>query len=186
MVSTPARDTTPDAARDPDGRPYADAFRPATLDWDGWTCADCIVCATGRQCADCRACTNFALPYPPHWAQAWTEGHPERGIEAFGGPGGMSAGRALVDDSGDWVLIEFNRDAAATARAAGHWVVEADIRTLDPPPPGPAARPPLPRLPAVPDPLRRGQAQRMEHRRDRRTPVRHVAGVRGLRLPGGR
>ncbi|MFF6931656.1 class I SAM-dependent methyltransferase [Streptomyces californicus] len=132
MVSTPARDTTPDAATDPDGRPYADAFRPATLNWDGWTCADCIVCATGRQCADCRACTNFALPYPPHWAQAWTEGHPERGIEAFGGPGGMSAGRALVDDSGDWVLIEFNRDAAATARAAGHWVVEADIRTLDP------------------------------------------------------
>ncbi|WP_439081491.1 hypothetical protein [Streptomyces sp. WL006] len=132
MVSTPARDTTPDAARDPDGRPYADGFRPATLDWDGWTCADCIVCATGRQCADCRACTNFALPYPPHWVQAWTEGHPERGIEAFGGPGGMSAGRALVDDSGDWVLIEFNRDAAATARAAGHWVVEADIRTLDP------------------------------------------------------
>lgn len=59
-------------------------------------------------------------------------GEPERGSEAFGGQGGMSAGRALVDGGGDWVLIECNRDAAATARAAGHWVVEADIRTLDP------------------------------------------------------
>ncbi|MET8661388.1 DNA cytosine methyltransferase [Streptomyces griseus] len=132
MVSTLAPDTAPHAATDPDGRPYAHGFRPATLDWDGWTCADCIVCATGRQCADCRACTNFAFPYPPHWARPWTEGDPERGIEAFGGPGGMSAGRNLVDNTGDWVLIEINRDAAATARAAGHWVVEADIRTLDP------------------------------------------------------
>ncbi|MFY0515986.1 DNA cytosine methyltransferase [Streptomyces anulatus] len=132
MVSTPARDTAPDPAADPDGRPYANGFRPATLEWDGWTCADCIVCATGRQCADCRACTNFASPYPPHWARPRAEGDPERGIEAFGGPGGMSAGRNLVDDTGDWVLIELDRHAAATARAAGHWVIEADIRTLDP------------------------------------------------------
>ncbi|MFJ6889908.1 hypothetical protein ACIQRC_34385 [Streptomyces californicus] len=132
MVSTPVRGTASDAATDPDGRPYAIGFQPATLDWDGWTCADCIVCATGRQCADCRACTNFAFPYPPHWARPWTESDPERGVEAFGGPAGMSTGRDLVDNTGDWVLIEFNRDAAATARAAGHWVVEADIRTLDP------------------------------------------------------
>ncbi|GAA5216976.1 hypothetical protein [Streptomyces thinghirensis] len=121
------------AATDEDGRPYANGFKPAVYDWDGWTCEDdCTVCATGADCADCRACTDFAFPYPPHWARTWQEGEPERGVEAFGGPGGMSAGRELVDDGGDWVLIEQNRDAAATARAAGHWVVEADIRTLDP------------------------------------------------------
>ncbi|MFI9311210.1 hypothetical protein [Streptomyces triculaminicus] len=132
MVSTLARDAAPDTATDPDGRPYANGFRPAVLEWDGWTCADCIVCGLGAACADCRACTTFAFPYPPRWARPWAPGMPERGIEAFGGPGGMSAGRRLVDDGGDWVLIEFNRDAAATARAAGHWVIEADIRTLDP------------------------------------------------------
>lgn len=121
------------AATDEDGRLYANGFTPAVYDWDGWTCEDdCTVCDTGADCADCRACTDFAFPYPPHWARTWQEGEPERGVEAFGGPGGMSAGRELVDDGGDWVLIEQNRDAVATARAAGHWVVEADIRTLDP------------------------------------------------------
>lgn len=121
------------AATDEDGRLYANGFSPAVYDWDGWTCEDdCTVCHTGADCANCRACTDFAAPYPPHWARTWQEGEPERGVEAFGGPGGMSAGRELVDDGGDWVLIEQNRDAAATARAAGHWVVEADIRTLDP------------------------------------------------------
>ncbi|MGA5182899.1 hypothetical protein ACPCBF_24490 [Streptomyces pseudogriseolus] len=120
-------------ATDEDGRPYANGFAPAVYDWDGWTCEDnCTTCETGADCADCRACTDFAFPYPPHWARTWQEGEPERGIEAFGGPGGMATGRELVDDGGDWVLIEQNRDAAATARAAGHWVVEADIRTLDP------------------------------------------------------
>ncbi|MGV9921516.1 hypothetical protein ACWDUK_30555 [Streptomyces cellulosae] len=119
-------------ATDEDGRPYANGFALAVYDWDGWTCEDdCTVCATGVDCADCRACTDFAFPYPPHWARTWQEGEPERGIEAFGGPGGMATGRELVDDGGDWVLIEQNRDAAATARAAGHWVVQADIRTLD-------------------------------------------------------
>ncbi|MFD6334897.1 hypothetical protein ACFWGI_35715 [Streptomyces niveus] len=101
-------------------------------EWDGWTCADCTVCGAGADCADCQQCTDFAFPYPPHWAGDWQQGEPERGVEAFGGPGGMAAGRELVDAGGDWVLIEQNRDAAATARAAGHWVVEADIRTLDP------------------------------------------------------
>jgi site-specific DNA-cytosine methylase len=121
------------AAKDVDGRPYANGFTPAVYDWDGWTCENnCTVCETGADCADCRACTNFAFPYPPHWARTWQEGEPERGVEAFGGPGGMATGRELVDDGGDWVLIEQNRDAAATARAAGYWVVEADIRTLDP------------------------------------------------------
>jgi len=91
-----------------------------------------MVCGTGAACVDCQACTHFAFPYPPHWARPWVEGEPERGIEVFGGPGGMSAGRNLVDDGGEWVLIEYNRHAAATARAAGHWVIEADIRTLDP------------------------------------------------------
>ncbi|MEE1737085.1 DNA cytosine methyltransferase [Streptomyces sp. BE147] len=111
---------------------YANGFRSAVFGWDGWTCADCAVCVTGVACEACADCTAFAAPYPPHWARDWEEGEPERGVEAFGGPGGNAAGRDLVDDSGDWVFIEWNRDAAATARAAGRWVVEADIRTLDP------------------------------------------------------
>ncbi|MFI0901896.1 hypothetical protein [Streptomyces sp. NPDC020983] len=119
------------AAVDEDGRPYANGFRPAVLEWDGWTCADCIVCGMGAACADCEACTSFAAPYPPHWARDWQPGEPERGVEIFGGPGGMSAGRGLVD-GGDWVLIELDPNAAATARAAGHWVIQADVRTLDP------------------------------------------------------
>ncbi len=122
-----------DAATDENGYPYANDFQPTTYPWDGWTCDNnCTVCTTGADCADCQACTDFASPYPPHWARNWHEGEPERGVEAFGGAGGMSTGRALVDASGDWALIEQNRDAAATARAAGHWVVQADIRTLDP------------------------------------------------------
>ena len=125
-------DAASDVATDEYGRPYANGFRPAVYEWDGWTCANCAACGTGAACADCDDCTAFAAPYPPHWARDWQEGDPERGVEIFGGPGGMSAGRELVDDSGDWVLIEWNRDAAATARAAGHWVVEADVRTLDP------------------------------------------------------
>ncbi|MFJ8785705.1 hypothetical protein [Streptomyces sp. NPDC102476] len=127
MTATPTAEVM-----DEEGRPYANGFRPAVFEWDGWTCADCTVCGAGVTCADCKDCTAFAAPYPPHWARDWQEGEPERGVEAFGGPGGMSAGRGLVDDGGDWALIENNRDAAATARAAGHWVVEADIRTLDP------------------------------------------------------
>ncbi|WP_327286657.1 DNA cytosine methyltransferase [Streptomyces sp. NBC_01205] len=132
MADTHVRTKSIGVATDEEGRPYANGFRPATLDWDGWTCADCTACASGVACADCQECTTFAAPYPPHWAKEWQEGEPERGVEIFGGPGGMSAGRELVDDGGDWVLIEWNRDAAATARAAGHWVVEADVRTLDP------------------------------------------------------
>ncbi|SFF74714.1 C-5 cytosine-specific DNA methylase [Actinacidiphila alni] len=119
-------------ALDAEQRPYTAGFRPAVYDWDGWTCADCPVCGAGAACADCAACTAFAAPYPPHWAKDWRPGEPYRGIELFGGPGGMAAGRSLVDRGGDWVLIEVNPHAAATARAAGHWVVEADVRTLDP------------------------------------------------------
>ena len=134
MTDTRERAESAGAATDEEGRPYANGFRPATLEWDGWTCADCTICGAGSACADCQECTAFAAPYPPHWAKDWQEGEPERGVEIFGGPGGMSTGRGLVDDGGDWVLIEWNRDAAATARAAGHWVVEADVRTLDPEP----------------------------------------------------
>ncbi|PJE97097.1 hypothetical protein CUT44_14015 [Streptomyces carminius] len=132
MEDTCMRSGADGAAADGQGRPYANGFQPAVFEWDGWTCADCAVCGTGAACEDCAQCTAFAAPYPPHWARDWQEGEPERGVEIFGGPGGMSAGRGLVDGGGDWVLIEWNRDAAATARAAGHWVVEADVRTLDP------------------------------------------------------
>ncbi|MFD8335514.1 hypothetical protein ACFV42_23070 [Streptomyces solisilvae] len=133
---------------DPDGRAaYANGFRPAVLDgyvpadgsrwpgyvWAGWWCdTDCGQCATGTECADCLACTQFAAPYPAHWSRTPREGEPYRGVEIFGGPGGMSAARRIVDRGGDWVLIESNPDAADTARAAGHYVICADVRTQDP------------------------------------------------------
>ncbi|RLV10245.1 hypothetical protein CTZ27_03230 [Streptomyces griseocarneus] len=139
----PRDDAEPLPVCDGEGRPYV-GFRPAVLDgytaaryggweWSGWWCdTHCETCAGGAECADCPECTAFAAPYPPHWARDERPGEPYRGVEAFGGPGGMSQARRIVDRGGDWVLIEWNRDAAATARAAGHWVVEADIRTLDP------------------------------------------------------
>ncbi|GHH31428.1 hypothetical protein Srubr_26790 [Streptomyces rubradiris] len=41
-MTTPVCDTASEPATDKDGRPYANGFRPAVLEWDGWTCADCI------------------------------------------------------------------------------------------------------------------------------------------------
>ncbi|MCK2145330.1 DNA cytosine methyltransferase (plasmid) [Streptomyces sp. WAC00276] len=123
-MSTPVCEAAPE--------PVTSHFRPAVREWDGWTCARCLLCALGVACADCKDCTAFAAPYPPHWARDWREGEPERGVELFGGCGGMSAGREMVAPVGDWVLVEADQHAAATARAAGHWVVEADIRALDP------------------------------------------------------
>jgi site-specific DNA-cytosine methylase len=52
-------------------------------------------------------------------------------LEGFAGPGGLGEGLALlgVDDS---LGIELNADACATAEAAGHRRLRADIRSIDP------------------------------------------------------
>lgn len=107
---------------------------------DDWTCDDdCRVCATGARCEDCRDCTQFAAPYPSHWATLEREGGPARMLDICHGPGGMAEGRRLaLADSGDAsaevdaVGVEINPGAAATATAAGHRVIVTDVRALDP------------------------------------------------------
>jgi site-specific DNA-cytosine methylase len=107
---------------------------------DDWTCDDdCRACATGARCEDCQDCTQFAAPYPPHWATLEREGGPARMLDICHGPGGMAEGRRLaLADGGDAsaevdaVGVEINSGAAATATAAGHRVIVADVRTLDP------------------------------------------------------
>lgn len=87
MADTHVRTESTGVATDEEGRPYANGFRPATLDWDGWTCADCTACGAGAACADCQECTAFAAPYPPHWAKEWQEGQPDRSVEGRARPG---------------------------------------------------------------------------------------------------
>ncbi|MYT25998.1 DUF3560 domain-containing protein [Streptomyces sp. SID7760] len=101
-------------------------------EWLGWTCADCTTCAGEAKCAECADCTEFAAPCPPRWARDWQKGEPERCVEIFGGPGGMQEARRLMMAGWDVVAIEWDEGAAATARAAGHTVIVADVRTLDP------------------------------------------------------
>ncbi|MFC9342871.1 hypothetical protein ACFT0G_06100 [Streptomyces sp. NPDC057020] len=63
----------------------------------------------------------------------WREGDPVRMVEVCHGPGGMATGRGIVGADGvDAIGFEIDPDTAATARAAGHTVVCADIRTIDP------------------------------------------------------
>ncbi|MGH3382660.1 MAG: DNA cytosine methyltransferase [Actinoallomurus sp.] len=52
-------------------------------------------------------------------------------LEGFAGPGGLSEAAAMLGIS-DVVGVETNTDACATARAAGHKRLQADIRDLDP------------------------------------------------------
>ncbi|WP_331762501.1 hypothetical protein OG612_45570 (plasmid) [Streptomyces sp. NBC_01527] len=75
---------------------------------------------------------RLAAPWPVRWLEPWVEGEPKRMVELFGGPGGMGKGRDLLGVPVDCVAVEKNEGAAATARAAGHQVIVADIRTLDP------------------------------------------------------
>lgn len=54
-----------------------------------------------------------------------------RVLEGFAGPGGLSEGARMVGIT-DVLGIETNADACATAEAAGHRRLQADIRSLDP------------------------------------------------------
>lgn len=53
-------------------------------------------------------------------------------IEAFAGPGGMSEGLRLAGHTGPAVGIEWDTNACATAEAAGHARLCADVAGLDP------------------------------------------------------
>ncbi|MFM9629788.1 MULTISPECIES: DNA cytosine methyltransferase [Streptomyces] len=74
-----------------------------------------------------------ASPFPGRWLLDPLPGDPIRVIELFAGPGGWSEGLATVlGVTVDSVGIDVSKDACATARAAGHFRICADITTLDP------------------------------------------------------
>ncbi|MGW0033024.1 DNA cytosine methyltransferase [Streptomyces sp. NPDC003314] len=74
-----------------------------------------------------------AAPFPGRWLLDPLPGDPIRVLELFAGPGGWSEGIATVlGVKVDAVGIDLSKDACATARAAGHHRICADITTLDP------------------------------------------------------
>jgi DNA (cytosine-5)-methyltransferase 1 len=50
-------------------------------------------------------------------------------LDLFAGPGGWDEGARLTGYDGPLVGIEWDRDACATAAAAGHWRIRADVAT---------------------------------------------------------
>ncbi|MFD5856110.1 DNA cytosine methyltransferase [Streptomyces chartreusis] len=74
-----------------------------------------------------------ASPFPGRWLLHPLPGDPIRVIELFAGPGGWSEGiAAVLGVAVDAVGIDISKDACATARAAGHFRICADITALDP------------------------------------------------------
>ncbi|MET8696878.1 DNA cytosine methyltransferase [Streptomyces bauhiniae] len=74
-----------------------------------------------------------AAPFPGRWLLDPLPGDPIRVVELFAGPGGWSEGiAAVLGIAVDAVGIDISKDACATARAAGHHRICADITTLDP------------------------------------------------------
>ncbi|MFG2986180.1 DNA cytosine methyltransferase [Streptomyces sp. NPDC048258] len=74
-----------------------------------------------------------ATPWPARWMLSKRPEDPERWIELFAGPGGWSEGMATVlGIKVDAIGVDKSADACATARAAGHQRICADITTLDP------------------------------------------------------
>ncbi|MER7952035.1 DNA cytosine methyltransferase [Streptomyces sp. NPDC096079] len=74
-----------------------------------------------------------AAPWPAEWLLAPLPGDPIRVVELFAGPGGWSEGiAAVLGVKVDAVGVDISSDACATARAAGHRRICADITTLDP------------------------------------------------------
>ncbi|MEU7643328.1 hypothetical protein [Streptomyces huasconensis] len=74
-----------------------------------------------------------AAPWPVRWLFPPEPGDPDRVVYPFSGPGGLEVGiRDVLGHNLDIVGIEINKDAAATAVAAGFQRIVADVRTLDP------------------------------------------------------
>ncbi|WP_406730679.1 DNA cytosine methyltransferase [Streptomyces sp. NBC_01794] len=74
-----------------------------------------------------------AAPWPAEWLLAPLPGDLIRVVELFAGPGGWSEGiAAVLGVKVDAVGVDISPDACATARAAGHRRICADITTLDP------------------------------------------------------
>lgn len=75
----------------------------------------------------------IAHPWPVAWLFPPRHGDPQRVVNLFAGPGGWEQGLRVLDPSGfDVVGVEIGWDASATAVAAGHRRIVADVRTLDP------------------------------------------------------
>ncbi|GGU41663.1 hypothetical protein GCM10010211_00830 [Streptomyces albospinus] len=74
-----------------------------------------------------------AAPWPVRWLFPPKPGDPDRVVYPFSGPGGLEVGiRDVLGHNLDIIGIELNKDAAATATAAGFQRIVADVRTLDP------------------------------------------------------
>ncbi|MCD9904555.1 DNA cytosine methyltransferase [Streptomyces sp. MT29] len=74
-----------------------------------------------------------AAPWPAEWLLTPLPTDPIRVVELFAGPGGWSEGiAAVLGVAVDSCGVDISPDACATARAAGHRRICADITTLDP------------------------------------------------------
>ncbi|SEM65786.1 DNA cytosine methyltransferase [Streptacidiphilus jiangxiensis] len=75
---------------------------------------------------------RLAHPWPIEWLFPPKPGDPPRIINLFAGAGGWEQSLSLLDGEFDVVGVEIGFDAAATAVAAGHRRIVADVRSLDP------------------------------------------------------
>lgn len=79
------------------------------------------------------ALEEAAAPWPAEWLLTPLPRDPIRLVELFAGPGGWSEGiAAVLGVAVDSCGVDISPDACATARAAGHRRICADITTLDP------------------------------------------------------
>ncbi|WP_079063522.1 DNA cytosine methyltransferase [Streptacidiphilus griseoplanus] len=77
----------------------------------------------------------LAHPWPVRWLFPPCPGDPQRVVNLFAGAGGWEQGLRVLDAGGDTfdvVGVEIAWDASATAVAAGHRRIVADVRALDP------------------------------------------------------
>ncbi|MET9642539.1 DNA cytosine methyltransferase [Streptomyces syringium] len=75
----------------------------------------------------------IAAPFPARWLFEPEPGEPDRVVYLFCGPGGLEVGiRDVLGLPLDIVGVELNRDASATATAAGFQRITMDVRDLDP------------------------------------------------------
>ncbi|MGI5530180.1 DNA cytosine methyltransferase [Streptomyces syringium] len=76
---------------------------------------------------------QLAAPYPVRWLYPRKPGEPDRVVYLFAGAGGLEVGiRDVLGHDLDIIGIEINRDASATATAAGLQRIVADVTTLSP------------------------------------------------------
>ncbi|MFF4344752.1 DNA cytosine methyltransferase [Kitasatospora sp. NPDC001540] len=76
---------------------------------------------------------QVAHPYPVEWLFPPAPAAPPRIVNLFAGPGGWCVGiRDALGFDVDMIGVELNRDAAATAVAAGFRRIVADVTTLNP------------------------------------------------------